>query len=103
MKQGHTFIYSLLKFEKISSIHCLYIATKPETRVHMMENAIYQFNIHCLIFIHLFDQKKVFGEPRCGDGGDSCACAVEQRWRRRSGGGGDRLERHQQWRRRSAE
>jgi hypothetical protein len=25
-------------------------------------------NIHCLIIIHLFDQKNVFREPQCGGG-----------------------------------
>jgi hypothetical protein len=49
MKQGHTFIYSLLKFEFFSSIHCIYIATKHETGLHMMENAICQ---HILPYYH---------------------------------------------------
>jgi hypothetical protein len=42
-------------------------------------------NIYYLIIIHLFDQKKIFGEPRCGGGGGFHARVVEQRrrWRRR--------------------
>jgi hypothetical protein len=30
-------------------------------------------NIHCLIVIHLFDQKYVFGEPQCGGGARAVA------------------------------
>jgi hypothetical protein len=58
MKQGHTFIYSLLKFEIFSSIHCIYIATKHETVVHM-KNAICQYILpYYHLSIHLFDQIK---------------------------------------------
>jgi hypothetical protein len=49
MKEGHTFIYSLLKFEFFSSnssihscIHFIYNAMKHEIGVHMIENAICQ-------------------------------------------------------------
>jgi hypothetical protein len=84
----------MLKFDFLSysSIHCIYIATKYEIGVHMMENAICQYTLSYYHSpIHVFDQKKVFGELTsvwwrrrfsCGHGG-----------RRRSGGEGDRLER----------
>jgi hypothetical protein len=37
-----------------------------------------------ILFIYLIDQKKVFGEPRCGSGGGVRARMVERwQWRRR--------------------